>query len=413
MEPLPRRDFLARTAAAGTFAFLPPADLEAGSLRGQEPVRLGLIGAGRQGRAILGELGKLETARVAAVCDVDPSRLRGARRRAPQAEALEDWRRVLDLDLDAVVIATPTHLHREPAEAALQAGLHVFCEAPLAHTAEDARALARAARSSDRVFQTGLQGRSNPVYQLARSFARSGALRDLVCLEARWNQKTSWRFGVGDPARDRLLDWRLDPEVSLGLPGEVASHQVDTVSWFVDRLPLSVRGRGALRLHRDGREIPDTVTLEFLFPDGLVLLDQASLASSYERSFELFRGSNASIRLASTHGWMFKEADSATQGWEVYANRQRFHQDEGITLIADATKLARQGKLQEGVGLPNPPLFYALRDFLASVAGGAPVAAGAEEGLRAALMGIAAHEAVSGGSEIALGPLFEGPRSGG
>jgi hypothetical protein len=50
---------------------------------------------------------------------------------------------------------------------------------------------------------------------------------------------------------------------------------------------------------------------------------------------------------------MFKEADAPTQGWEVYANRQQFHNDEGITLIAGATKLAEQGKLKEGVGLPH------------------------------------------------------------
>jgi hypothetical protein len=81
----------------------------------------------------------------------------------------------------------------------------------------------------------------------------------------------------------------------------------------------------------------------------------ATLANSYEGMHELFRGTNASIKLAWSHGWMFKEADAPTQGWEVYANRQQFHNDEGITLIAGATKLAEQGKLKEGVGLPYTP----------------------------------------------------------
>ena len=71
----------------------------------------------------------------------------------------------------------------------------------------------------------------------------------------------------------------------------------------------------------------------------------------------MFCGSNASIKLAWTAGWMFKEADAPTQGWEVYANRQQYFNDEGITLIADATKLASQGKLKEGIGLQNDSIY--------------------------------------------------------
>ena len=115
-------------------------------------------------------------------------------------------------------------------------------------------------------------------------------------------------------------------------------------------------------------------------------------------------GTNAAIKLAWSHGWMFKESDAPTQGWEVYANRQQFHNDEGITLIADATQLAAQGKLQEGVGLPHPPLYYALEAFLASALEGAKVECTAEEGLRATLVGIAAHRAATTGEEVAIDP---------
>lgn len=99
---------------------------------------------------------------------------------------------------------------------------------------------------------------------------------------------------------------------------------------------------------------------------------------------------------------MFKEADAPTQGWEVYANRQQFHNDEGITLIAEATKLASQGKLKEGVGLPHPSLYYALADFVRSITEGAPVVAGAEEGMRATLVGLAAQQAVLTGQTVEI-----------
>jgi hypothetical protein len=90
----------------------------------------------------------------------------------------------------------------------------------------------------------------------------------------------------------------------------------------------------------------------------------------------------------------------------VYANRQQFHNEEGITLIADATKLAAQGKLKEGVGLPNDSLYYALESFLRSVDEGTPPVCSADEGMRATVVGILAHQATVTGEEIAIDPAM-------
>lgn len=97
---------------------------------------------------------------------------------------------------------------------------------------------------------------------------------------------------------------------------------------------------------------------------------------------------------------MFKEADAPTQGWEVYANRQQFHNDEGITLIADATKLASQGKLKDGVRLPQPPLYYGIVDFLASIMENRPIVSSMDEGVRATEIGILVDRAVRTGETI-------------
>ena len=105
-------------------------------------------------------------------------------------------------------------------------------------------------------------------------------------------------------------------------------------------------------------------------------------------------GTNAAIKLAWSHGWMFKESDAPTQGWEVYANRQQFHNDEGITLIAVATKLAEQGKLKEGIGLPHPSLYYALADWVKAIGSGGTPAWTISEAARATVVGIAANDAV-------------------
>jgi hypothetical protein len=101
---------------------------------------------------------------------------------------------------------------------------------------------------------------------------------------------------------------------------------------------------------------------------------------------------------------MFKEADAPTQGWEVYANRQQFHKDEGITLIAGATKLAEQGKLQDGVGLPHEPLWYGIESFLKSITEQWPVACTADDGKRSTIVGIRANEAIVSGQTVRIDP---------
>jgi len=130
----------------------------------------------------------------------------------------------------------------------------------------------------------------------------------------------------------------------------------------------------------------------------------ASLCNSYLGRYELFRGSNAAVKLAWTHGWMFKEADAPTQGWEVYANRQQFHNDEGITLIAGATKLAEQGKLKDGIGLPYSSTYYGLWEFVSSITTNKPPTCDAAAALRATAISIAAAQAVATNSEIKIDP---------
>jgi len=227
-------------------------------------------------------------------------------------------------------------------------------------------------------------------------------VRDLVALRAQQNQKTSWRTPASDPARDKALNWRLDPEVTTGLAGEWGTQQFDVFNWYTERYPVKVSGSGSIRLHKDGRTVHDTIACTLTYEDGAVLQYQATLANSYEGAYEVLYGTNAAIKLGWSHGWMFKESDAPTQGWEVYANRQQFHNDEGITLIADATKLASQGKLKEGIGLPNPSLYYALGDFVACATTGETPACVVEEAARATAIGIAAHKAITTGTEQSI-----------
>lgn len=402
-----RRTFLQTTAVgAAAFALQPELVGLSRLAPGQAPLRLAVVGAGRQGRAVLAELQKLETAQVVAVCDTAPSRLRAGVRRVNGAKGYEDMAKLLadGKDFDAVVVATSTHAHKDVVLAALGAGKHVYCEAPLAHTLADSKAIAQAAKAAKGVFAAGLLARSNPIYKLAWGFHRAGVLEKLLMLRAQDHSKTSWRFPGDDAASTQAFDWRLDPLRSSGLPGELGTHQFDVLHWYTGEYPTSVRGTGSIRAYPDGRTLADTVQCALSFAGGLQLQWDATLGGGYEGRYELLAGTMGAMRLGWTAGWLFKEAEAPTQGWEVYANRESFHSDTGITLIADATKLAKQGKLKEGVGLPNPPLYYALADFVASCTTQARVACTAEEGHRATAVGLLAQQAVLTGQDVAIDP---------
>ena len=402
--PHDRRAFLTHTMGAlAGFAVLPAAHDLWPSLQATR-VRVALVGAGRQGRAILTELQKIKEVEVAGVCDVVSSRLDAAKSRASSAQTFSDHRAMLDAlkDVPAVIVATPTHRHRAIVADAIAAGRHVFCEAPLASTVDDCKAMVTLAQDAKTVCHAGFQGRSNPTYRRAQSLARP-ELRDVVSLFGQWHRKTSWRTPAAIGEGDADANWRLNPEVTTGLAGEVGAQQFDVAHWMRGKYPVRVSGRGAIRLHKDGRTVADSIDVDLMWDDDVTMRYQATLANSHGGQFELIHGVNGSMRLAWTHAWMFKEADAPTQGWEVYATRQRVIDQEGIVLIANATQLAEQGQLQEGVGLPHPSLYYALMDFLKSVTTGAPVACSFQEGARASIVSIHAHQAIISGKTIDIG----------
>ena len=401
MTDVDRRTFLTHAAGGVAAMALVPNLSALAKYSLNAPLRVGVIGAGRQGREILGELAKLPDVTVAAVCDTDARRLSSGLRRSSGAEGFETVDALLSSGkVDAVAVATPTNTHKDVALKCFAAGVHVYLECPLAHTLEDCIAISEAARNAKGVVAAGLQGRANPVYQLARGFYLTDSVRDPVSMRAQQHRKTNWITPSNDAARREALNWKLDPNRANGLAGEWGTQQFDVFHWYSGKYPVKVFGTGSVRHWRDDRKVPDTIACTLVFEDGQTIHYDASLANSYGGTYEVLFGSNAAIKLGWSHGWMFKEADAPTQGWEVYANRQQFHNDEGITLIAGATKLAEQGKLKDGVGLPHPGVYYALEDWVKAIATNEPPACSISEAARATAVGIAANKAVMSTSMV-------------
>jgi len=404
------------------------------------PVPCGVIGCGTWGRELLTTLALLENGPVAGICDTYSAFVRRAQKLAPKAEAYDDYKKLLaNEDVKAIIVATPSHLHREIVIAALEAGKHVYCEAPMATTLEDARAIAAAAKKNPQSwFQVGLQARCDKQIRYLEQFIRTGANGNPVKFRSQWNKKESWQRTSPNPQRQEEMNWRLDSKVSLGLTGEIGVHHIDLASWFLMGRPIAVHGLGSIVLWRDGRKVPDSVDVIFEYPNGVRMVFASSLATSFDSEYYLLHGTFATIMGRDRRAWMFKEVDSPLLGWEVYARKESFYKETGIVLGANATKLAAQGdKPQQDASVVDEktPLQYALeaflinsdiisrgledfsslfdksdkaalKEYLVGLQKNLVPAAGFEIGYESAVNVIKAHEAITKGGRIEIDPAL-------
>jgi len=115
------------------------------------------------------------------------------------------------------------------------------------------------------------------------------------------------------------------------------------------------------------------------------------------------------MHLTETRCWLFKEADAPSLGWEVYAMRERVGREDGIVLVANASKLLER-ELQPGqfaeaeLEEARDSLDYAVEDFLKSIRLDRPAASGAEEGFRAVVMAEAAQRSPEKGGPVGIDP---------
>ncbi len=333
-------------------------------------VKTAVIGLGPWGREILSTLQRLPEAEVVALCDSYPAMLRRSLNNAPGVTGTADFQEILsNKDIKAVVIATPSHQHKDLAVAALQAGKHVYCEAPLATTVDDARTISQAARAAiGQVFQVGLQTRSEPQRNFLLKFVRSGALGKFVMARAQWHKKQSWRQTSPNAEREKAINWRLSQQTSLGLIGEIGIHQIDGMNWFLKGLPKAVTAYGGLIHWKDGRDVPDTTQVVLEYGDGVQGIYDCTIANSFDSDYDIVYGTDAAVMSRGDSSWLFKEVDSPLLGWEVYARKEVFYKETGITLVADATKSVKATAPGSAPVVPKTPLYHGLAAFVANVA---------------------------------------------
>ena len=313
-----RRNFIGHVAGglAGTLA--------AGRASGaNDRVRIGVIGAGARGAELLREALACPQTECAGVADIYSKRLEEAGAIAPAARMHLDYRQLLDdKSVDAVLIATPQHLHGEHFVAALDAGKHVYQEKAMAFTVEQAK-LMRAAnsRAGQLTVQIGHQWCSSGQVADAANFTRPELTGKITSIHGHMYRNTPhgkpqwarpvhpdmnaenvrWGAFLGEAPRrefdaNRFVNWRYFWDYSGGNVHENLSHQL--AFWYKVlglNIPRSATMTGGVFLWKDGREVPDTMSVSMEHSEELLFTWDSGFGNNQLGVSEDVLGSNGAV----------------------------------------------------------------------------------------------------------------------
>jgi len=218
-----RRDFLGSAATAAAFTIVPRYVLGGPrNIPPSEKLNIAGIGVGGQGA---GDLGNVSSQNIVALCDVDWRHAAGTFNRYSNARKYHDFRKMLDKEdknIDAVVVATPDHIHAPASMAAIKRGKHVYCEKPLTHSVYEARKVAEAAREHNVATQMGNQGQATERPRLMCEYIWDGAIGPVREVHV-WTDRplrglsaVYWPQGVERPKETPLVPETLDWDLWLG-----------------------------------------------------------------------------------------------------------------------------------------------------------------------------------------------------
>jgi len=262
---LNRRSFVISSATSAAALTVPGLAWSGNSSQ----VRVAVVGVAGRGASNLAGIAAAG-AKVAYLCDVDEPRAAAARKQFPDAKFTKDFRTILDSkDVDAFVISTPDHTHFPAAALAMDAGMHVYCEKPLAHTVAESRILNNLARSKKRVTQMGTQVHSENNYRRVVELIRAGAIGQVkeahVWCAKSWGgdgkrptdtpsipEGLDYDLWVGPGAMRPYnkahlpFEWRRWWDFGTGTLGDMGCHYLDLAFWALNLdHPIHVSATGS------------------------------------------------------------------------------------------------------------------------------------------------------------------------
>ena len=408
-----RRNFLKAIAGVPAVAALGAAAEMRGPVRGG-PVRVGFIGVGGQGRALLGRVDPAFTD-VRAMADINPASLERAdallqKAKRPPAKHYVEWKDMLQHeDLEAVIIAVPLWAHADVVCGALDEGKHVLCEKMMAWSKDGYDRMMAAAKRNGRVLEIGYQRNYNPVYRSAyEGVMQKGLLGDVHYVRLVWHRNGNWRrpgnppypgFDAskwGYPTWDNLWNWRLYWKYSQGLFAELGSHQVNATNWFLGAEPQRVQASGGIYRFKDGREVPDHVYALFEYPNGITATFSSIESNAFDDRYEEFFGTKGTLIIRNENDAMLFDEGKAAAATGVEVGPK----GAGAALEASETRPEAAGGAakvaSEQTARPHAasPSTYEINAFCSAVRTGSALACGPVKASYSAAWCLAANDAM-------------------
>ncbi len=293
-------------------------------------IAVGVIGTGSRGQELMDSLQQDPRSEIVAVVDAYKGRLeRAVSRTKGRAKIYPTHHELLaEKSIDAVVVATPDHLHKEIVIAAMRAGKDVYCEKPLTYRAADGLEIMAAARSTERMMQVGSQGVSSDIQRKAKDMIRAGKLGRITMIRAAYNRNSAsgawiypippdaspetvnWDMFLGSATKrpyspERFFRWRCYQEYSGGIATDLFVHLATTIHFLMDaKVPARVMAMGELYRWKDSRDVPDTLNAIMEYQEGFTV----NLSSSFNNELS----TEGQFQVLGTEG-------AVTIGWDGLA----------------------------------------------------------------------------------------------
>jgi len=256
-------------------------------------IQMGVIGVGARVQSGVMQAAMAQPGvEIVGVCDAYSGRVaRAIERTNGRAKDYGDFRKLLaDESIDAVIISTPDHWHKDQTIEALAAGKDVYLEKPMTLTIDEGPEMIAAAEKSDRILQIGSNGMSSKLQQTAREIVRSGKLGKITLIRATFDRNTesgAWLYPIPPDANQQTVDWEafLGPaperpfslerffrwrcywDYSGGVSTDLFVHLMTTVHYVMDAdMADMVMATGQNYLHKETHEVPDTLNAVLTYP---------------------------------------------------------------------------------------------------------------------------------------------------
>ena len=255
-------------------------------------INVALIGAGGMGTADAITAKMIPGIKIVAACDLFDPRLDEAKKNfGADIFTTRDYKEILlRKDIDAVIIGTPDHWHKDISVDALNSGKHVYCEKPMVQQINEGAAVVEAHRKTGKVFQVGSQGMSSLGNEKAKELFEAGAIGQLNYVEGFWARNTpggAWQYNLPENASEQNVDWKrflkdkpqlpYDPkrffrwrcfrDYGTGVCGDLFVHLLSSLHYIISSMgPTRIMSTGGLRYWKDGRDVPDIMLGMFDYP---------------------------------------------------------------------------------------------------------------------------------------------------